>query len=127
MRLIAIVPLAAALMVPQVATAGGDPAQGQRIFLQCRACHTVAPGDRNGIGPNLSGAVGAKSASHPGYTYSPALTKSEIVWTPAKLDAFLTRPSGLVPGTKMAFGGIAVAKNRADLIAYLSTLKAAKR
>jgi cytochrome c len=123
MRSIAILPLVAALLTPQVASAAGDAALGGKMFLQCRACHTIAAADRNGIGPNLNSIVGAKAASRSGFTYSPALVKAGIVWTPDKLDAFLTRPSALVPGTKMAFAGIANPKSRADMIAYLATLK----
>ncbi len=119
--------LAAALLVPQAALAQADPARGGKLFLQCRACHTVAPADRNGVGPNLNGVVGAKAAAKPGYAFSPALSKSGIVWTNAQLDAFLKRPSAVVPGTKMMFAGIAAPQNRADIIAYLVTLKPAKR
>lgn len=118
---------AAMLFVPQVALAQGDPVRGGKLFLQCRACHTVGAAERNGVGPNLNGVAGAKAASKPGYTFSPALAKSGIVWTGAQLDAFLKRPSALVPGTKMAFPGIAAPQNRADMIAYLVTLKPAKR
>lgn len=123
MRSIVVPSLLAALLTPQMASAEGNAALGGKMFLQCRACHTVAAGDRNGIGPNLNSIVNAKAASRAGFTYSPALSKAGIVWTPAKLDAFLTRPSALVPGTKMAFPGIANPKSRADMIAYLATLK----
>lgn len=127
MRPTAPVLLAAAMLVPHAATAQGDPARGGKLFLQCRACHTVAPADRNGVGPNLNGVAGAKAAAKPGYAFSPALKASGIVWTGAKLDAFLQRPSALVPGTKMMFPGIAAPQNRADVIAYLVTLKPGKR
>lgn len=119
--------LAVAAALPHGAQAAGDPATGAKLFLQCRACHTVGAGEASGVGPNLSGVVGAKAASKPGYVYSPALAKAGIVWTPTTLDTFLTRPSTLVPGTKMAFSGVAAPKARADLIAYLATLKPARR
>lgn len=125
--LIAATLFAPPLVVPQVAAAQGDPARGGKLFLQCRACHTVGAAERSGVGPNLNGVVGAKAATRAGYTFSPALTKSGIVWTSAQLDAFLKRPSALVPGTKMAFPGIAAPQNRADVIAYLVTLKPAKQ
>jgi cytochrome c len=124
-RLAALATLAAAF--PQAAVASGDPVFGGKLFLQCRACHTTGAGERNGVGPNLNGVVGAKSGSRPGYVYSPAMAKAGLVWTPATLDKFLTRPSALVPGTKMAFAGVSAQKGRDDLIAYLSTFKAAKR
>lgn len=112
---------ATALALPQAALAAGDAVNGGKLFAQCRACHTTGAGERNGLGPNLNGVVGAKSGTRAGYAYSPAMAKANLVWTPATLDKFLTRPSALVPGTKMAFAGVAAAKSRDDLIAYLTT------
>jgi cytochrome c len=117
----------AALSAPQSVLAAGDAATGSKLFLQCRACHTVGATDRSGVGPNLSGVVGAKAGTKAGYTYSPAMAKAGILWDMTKLDAFLMRPSAVVPGTKMAFAGVPNPKARADLIAYLSTLKSGKR
>jgi cytochrome c len=112
--------LAAALAAPAASAAeAGDPAAGQRAFIQCAACHSTAEGAPNKVGPNLHGIFGAKAATRPGYTYSPALQASGVTWTDATLDAWLTRPSALVPGTKMVFAGIPDAGHRADLIAYL--------
>lgn len=117
----------ATMSVSQAAVAAGDAAAGSKLFLQCRACHTVGAADRSGVGPNLNGVVGAKAGAKAGYTYSPAMTKAGLIWDQKTLDAFLTRPTSVVPGTKMAFAGVANPKSRADLIAYLATLKAAKR
>ncbi len=114
------------LIVAAPVCAEGDAAIGARLFLQCRACHTVGPGEPGNTGPNLSSIVGAKAGGKSGYTYSPALAGSGIVWTSTTLDAWLVKPTSLVPGTKMAFAGVASPKARADLIAYLATLKAAK-
>ena len=117
---------ASVLAAPAVMAApppAGDPVRGGQLFLLCRACHTVAPGQEHRMGPNLAGVFGTKAASRPGYSYSPALTKAKLVWNPASLDAYLKRPSQAVPGTKMPFGGVANASARADLIAYLATLK----
>lgn len=115
------------LAMPQIASAAGDAAMGGRLFLQCRACHTVGAAEKSGLGPNLNGVFGAKAGAKPGYQYSPAMTKSGLVWTANTLDGFLTRPMTAVPGTKMAFAGVANPKARADLIAYLATLKPAVR
>lgn len=113
---------AATLGAPQIATAG-DAALGGKLFIQCRACHTAEAGKPNGVGPNLSGIVGRKAATRAGYAYSPAMTNAGFVWNAANLDAFLTKPSARVPGTKMSFVGVGNPKNRADIIAYLGTLK----
>jgi len=44
-----------------------------------------------------------------------------LVWTPDQLDAFLADPRGFLKGTRMAYGGMKDADQRAALIAYLST------
>ncbi|NIJ08504.1 cytochrome c [Sphingomonas vulcanisoli] len=124
----AIVLAMSALAVPfaleaQTVPSAPNPVRGKQLFLQCQACHTIAPGAPNAVGPNLSGVVGAKAASRPGYAYSPALSASGLNWNATSLDAFIKRPSQAVPGTKMTFGGIADAKARGDIIAYLATLK----
>ena len=123
----AVAPLVAAPPVPATpVTAAGDPAAGKRSFVQCGICHNVGAGEASTIGPNLHGVVGAKAGARPGYAYSPAMKKSGLVWNAATLDRFLTKPGATVPGTKMAFPGIAAAKGRADIIAYLTTLKPGK-
>jgi cytochrome c len=39
------------------------------------------------------------------------------------LNAYVANPQKVVPGNIMPFSGVADAKQRADLIAYLDTLK----
>ena len=101
-----------------------DPVRGARMFLQCRACHTVTPGGANIVGPNLAGIFEAKAATRPGYVYSSALTQSGLVWTVPALDRFLTRPNQAVRGNKMVYAGMPDARSRSDVVAYLKTLKA---
>jgi len=55
--------------------------------------------------------------------WSGALKNSGITWTNDKLKAWVTAPARLVPGTKMAFGGISNPKQVDDVVAYLGTLK----
>jgi cytochrome c len=118
-----VVVFAALLSAPAFAQTAPDAARGEIVFLECQGCHAVAPGGPVLVGPNLAGVYGRKAASLPGYDYSAALKASGITWTEPKLDAWLTDPSTLVPGTKMAFAGIANPALRADVIAYLQTLK----
>lgn len=99
--------------------AKADTSSGARLYLQCRSCHTLEASGANGVGPNLHGVLGAKAGAKQGYQYSPALAQSGIIWTPEQLDAFLAKPNSLVPGTKMAFAGVASAEARQELIAYL--------
>jgi cytochrome c len=114
--------LAGAPATAQTAPAG-DAAKGKIVFLECQGCHAIAPGGPTLVGPDLAGVYGRKAGTLPGYDYSSALKSSGLVWTAANLDAWLTAPATLVPGTKMAFAGIASPALRADVIAYLATLK----
>lgn len=112
---------AAAQQAPPTADAG-DPAKGQRLFGQCIACHTVDAGGKHRIGPNLHGIVGAAAGTRPDFAnYSEQLKSSGIVWTDDKLDAWLKKPAALVPGTRMAYVGLAGDRDRADLIAWLKS------
>lgn len=94
---------------------------GKRLYVRCQACHTTAAGQPNKVGPNLNGFYGKKAATRPGFRYSPALTKSNVKWDDKTLDAWLTRPSKLVPGTTMAFPGMTKPEERAAMIAYLKS------
>ena len=71
-----------------LATYAGD--HGAEIFRACIACHTLSPDEGNKAGPTLSGIFGRRIASLPGYNFSPALKKLDIVWTPETV-AKLTR------------------------------------
>ena len=92
-------------------------------FTQCAACHRVEIDGPAGIGPHLVGVVGAPAASRGDFKYSPALSNSGVVWDEATLGAFLANPQKVVPGTMMAFGGIANEEQRKEIIDYLATLK----
>ncbi|OSZ72575.1 cytochrome c family protein [Sphingomonas sp. IBVSS1] len=113
---------ALAALAAAAPAAAQDAKAGEKAFLQCKTCHSVVAG-QNRIGPSLAGVVGRKSASVAGFSYSPAMKGKGISWTEANLDAYLAKPSAYVPGTKMAFAGIADAGKRNDVIAYLKTLK----
>lgn len=110
------------LLMPGSALAG-DPVAGKAVFQSaCVVCHANRAGD-NKIGPTLFGVVGRKTGSVPEYTYSPANLGANITWTDAELEAYLAAPRAVIPGTKMAYAGVKDATKRADLIAYLDTLK----
>lgn len=98
----------------------GDAAAGEKVFAQCKTCHVIEPGV-NRIGPSLAGIVGRKAGEIAGFSYSAANKESGITWTAEKLYQYLEKPARVVPGTKMAFAGLAKGQDRADVIAYLST------
>ena len=112
----------AALSFAPAARADGDAAAGKAVFNKCAICHSPAAG-KNMIGPSLFGVVGRKSASIEGFSYSDAMKAADKTWDEATLDTYLTNPKAMVPGTKMIFPGLPKPEDRANLIAYLSTLK----
>lgn len=118
---LALVSALFAVGAPAVAAAQASPNAGARAWLACRSCHTLKAGEPNKIGPNLAGIAGARAATRPGFTYSPALKESRLVWTDANLDSWLALPGKLVPGSRMAFAGIKDPASRAALIAYIKT------
>ena len=114
--------LAALMLAPGVATAQ-DAAAGQRVFNQCRACHTVEQGGRNGVGPNLHGIIGRKAGAIEGFRYSAAMkSKAEggLVWDEATLRAYIADPKAVVPGGSMSYVGLRNEQQVNDLIAYLT-------
>lgn len=111
--------LSAPLPLSAQADTTGDAAHGKSLYTQCRACHMPA---QNSIGPKHCGVVGRVAASLPDYSYSPAMKKSGLTWTPDELDRFLDHPSATVPGNYMPFAGIHDPQDRADIIAYLASL-----
>lgn len=100
-----------------------DAAAGGKVFARCQACHQVDPAKGSGLGPNLAGVVGRKAGTLPRFNFSPAMAKSGVVWDKARLDAFLAAPQKTLPGSRMAFAGLANPKDRADVIAFLATKK----
>lgn len=114
--------IAAVAVFPLAAHAAGDAAAGKAVFSQCAICHSNEKGV-NRVGPSLFGVVGRQSHSEPGYTYSPAMMKHDVVWDADTLNVYLADPRKVVPGTKMIFPGIKNEAKRADVIAYLATLK----
>ena len=108
------------LLVSSAASAAeGDPAAGKRVFNQCQACHTVVKG-KNGLGPSLNGVVGRKAGTADGFkNYSPAMQKSDVVWSDETLDKYLADPKGFIPGNRMIFVGLKKPEDRANVIAFL--------
>jgi cytochrome c len=113
-----------ALAMISTAFAEGDAAAGATVFAQCAACHTVGAGAQNTVGPVLNGIVGRTAGTYPGYRYSSAMRKSGLVWDEATLQKYLRGPDKVLPGTKMAFPGIASDADLANVIAYLKQQKA---
>lgn len=92
-------------------------------------CHSPELGPDNTViikqGPSLVGVAGRTAGSSPHFNYTKAMRESGITWDPATLNQFLKGPMTLVPGTTMPMP-VPDATHRADVIAYLSTLKIPK-
>jgi len=111
----------AAAAVP-IATllATADVAKGEAVFKKCAACHTIAQGGPNGIGPNLWAALGKPHGHVAGFSYSDALKSVPGNWDFEGMDKWLANPKKYAPGTKMTFAGLGNPEERANLIAYLN-------
>ena len=106
------------------ATAAGNPANGEKLFKKCAACHSLEEGTKK-VGPSLYKIFGATPGQVPKFRYSKGLVEygqTGVVWDAEALDAWLTKPKDVVKRTKMAFPGFKKAEDRADMIAYLKSL-----
>ena len=117
--------LAALLATPAI---GGEydaikaQAGGQLFDKECHRCHSV-DADRASYGPLLTGVVGRRAGSFPGYPYSDALKQAGFVWTPGALRAWMEDNDALLPGTKMRHVGIEDPTVQDFIVTYLATLE----
>ena len=107
-----------------LAAYAGDP--GAQVYRACVACHTLTPDEGNKAGPSLAGIFGRKIATLPGYRFSDALKRMDIVWTPETVSKmFEVGPMAYTPGTKMPEQKIGSPEDRQALVDFLA--KATKK
>lgn len=116
--------MTAAMMLAFIAPAAqaGDPAQGEKVFKRCKACHYV-DNPKNKTGPSLLNIIGRTAGSLDSYTkYSSAMVaagEAGLVWDDDSMAAYLRKPKDFIKGTKMVFPGLKKDDQIADVIAYL--------
>jgi cytochrome c len=98
----------------------GNVEEGKKIFKKCAACHSVAEGGKNKIGPKLYNVVGRGVGAISDYKYSKALASYGKEWSFEELNGFLIKPASWIKGNKMGFAGLKKEKDRASVILYLN-------
>ena len=99
----------------------GTVEHGEKVFKRCSACHMIAAGGKNMIGPNLWSILGKQTGVASGYKYSKALAAYGKEWSFEEMNGFLIKPSAHIKGTKMAFAGLKKEKDRASVILYMNS------
>ena len=115
---------AGALLALSTPALAADAAHGQQLFrTQCGVCHQGGEGDGDGgQGPSLRGVIGRKIGGDTDFAYSQPLTDAKDKWTVDSMTAFIADPQKSMPGTSMPIK-VNNADDRADIAAYLATLK----
>jgi cytochrome c len=116
-----------AMQGPENPLAAFEGDRGAEVYKACVACHTLSPDEGNRAGPTLHGIFGRKIATLPGYQFSEALKKLDIVWTPETVSKlFEVGPMTYTPGTKMPEQKIVSEEDRKALIEFLLKTTAKK-
>lgn len=114
--------LAAALAVLPGQARSQAGSNGASVYQQkCQMCHG-APGGKGVMGPSLTGVVGRKAGTAPGFAYSPAMQSAKLSWDVTTLDRYLAQPTAVVPGSRMPVG-LPSAAEREAVIRYLRQLR----
>jgi len=127
--------LTAAMSAGTASAADGNAENGKKLFNstgQCKICHSVEPNQKR-VGPSLFGIVGRACGTAAkqvfSSNYKAACEKTKFVWDEKSLDGYLEDPSAwisAISGDKKRSPMTRETKkpqDRADIIAYLKTLK----
>jgi cytochrome c len=114
-----VVLAAFALAASTAAASAQDVAAGEQSFKKCLPCHSVGPGAKNKVGPELNGLDGRKAGTAEGFNYTEANKNSGLTWDESVFKEYIKDPRAKIPGTKMVFAGIKNEQEVNDLWAYL--------
>lgn len=114
---------AAALLFMTAQVLAGDKVAGEAVFKRCAACHAIGEDAQNKVGPKLNGIMGKTPGTQEEFSFSESLVQfgEGKIWSADLMAAWLKDPKSLVPGNRMAFGGIKDKKDLEDILAYLSS------
>ena len=93
---------------------------GEKVFKKCAACHSIAKGGGNKIGPALWGVLGRQAGSASDYKYSKAMATHGKPWSFEEINGFLNKPKNWIKGTKMSFAGLKSKNDRVAVILYMN-------
>jgi len=132
--LIASAAIAGFMIASPAFSADGDVAKGEKAYkTKCRACHAVKPNVKR-VGPSLFGVIGRKCGTAEKVRFSKgykaACEANPFTWDAASIDAYITDPrafmsekAGKKVSSPMAAVKIKREARRANILAYLKTLK----
>ena len=100
--------------------ASASVADGEKVFKKCAACHSIAKGGDNKIGPALWGVLGRQAGSVSDYKYSKAMAAHGKTWSFEEINSFLIKPKDWIKGTKMSFVGLKSKNDRVAVILYMN-------
>jgi len=114
-----VVIAAIVLAASAAAASAQDVTAGEQSFKKCLPCHSVGPGAKNKVGPELNGIDGRKAGTAESFSYTDANKNSGITWDENVFKEYIKDPRAKIPGTKMVFAGIKNEQEVNDLWAYL--------
>ena len=96
---------------------------GETVFSQrCSNCHATKAGEQS-IAPPLDDIIGRRAGSAPGYSYSPKLAGSDLVWSADSLNSWLAVSTIATPDIRFRHAGLNDAIMRDAVVSYLASLR----
>lgn len=95
----------------------------KRLFNKYSSCHDVSSKRKIKVGPPIWKFAGRELPKIEGVKYSNNLKNFDEIWDYDEFFYFIEAPKKYISGTKINLGGIPNEVDRADLIAYQSSLK----